>query len=621
MGKVYFDSDDNVRAEGSQEATPYVTQTVSVFPDGRCLFTGRKAGEIFAPAGARDFDFNGPWAKMNMFTQADRKRFFEENRTLLQRLADGISYPEGHEDGSIVDTSPDAEDAFWTLDDHSSVYDPDLPNFGGIWYEKNPFGHTCGIDAEGFRKFASDSNFRISDDDAERAVLFLDALKREGVLERVGFSADGKRIVMQLTAPLKDPLSGITVEQYADYTYGTFMDSVIPLINGMNFPGVDTLTEPERGLFENVKGRGWLIMKDPSGKAPGFSFLDLPETDPLRGVVCDNGIRSVMPAMLRMLNGSKVLKDIMKQFPEGVFPNFPKDSEWDSFSEKDFAVDRNHPYWTGDQAVKDLNDLNALLRKYAPEGLDFGWATVDGKKQIGFWPRVSDRNNTVFIEAVEKLYDQAASGTHPAFVVPEKGGSSVTVFVPKTVMAGGEYLEPVQRLCAAGQCTALDPAKNKGHNDFFLQENPGIEKTLAGVCVPEVGKADLRIRDASVEWDGIKHVGRDLNFVSVPSRGKRKSIPAPSSDPVDYLARFCVAARAGCDLKTSPDVIEGARKKFASWMKKHLCAGEYDKLFELGKRIQKREAEVIEELKADKELKKEMPVQAPQEPDDAGFNR
>ena len=220
--------------------------------------------------------------------------------------------------------------------------------------------------------------------------------------------------------------------------------------------------------------------------------------------------------------------------------------------------------------------------------------------------------------ALDFFYDQVASGNHPAFKGGEPGkDGKIRVFVPRTHYSDGTRIQPLERFYAAGQCAVFDPDKGRGPRDYWLQVNPLLKDVSECVKVPVIGTNPVTKEKDDL---GLCRV----NFISVlPDEGKRKVVPAMSSDPVDYVARFNLASRTGCDLSTTKEVMDGARKKLAGWLGKHFCAGEYDKLVAFSKKIEKREREIVAEMMKKHEQQKaqdtshDKPVEA--EPVDAGF--
>ena len=278
--------------------------------------------------------------------------------------------------------------------------------------------------------------------------------------------------------------------------------------------------------------------------------------------------------------------------------------------------DKDFWYWNTEEAHVAEEKLREHLANYAPKGLVFGDRTknprqnpymVAAEKETGFFG-----NMGYGYKALDFLYDQVASGNHPAFRGNSVGNDGkVRVFVPKVGWASESRMQSLCRFYAAGQCAVYDPEKDKGARDFILQESKLAEHASEKVDVPVVGKEDY----AGTEKENLSTV--PVSFVSVPSSRERKCVIAMSSDPVDYVARFCLASKAGCDLSTTKEVMDSARKKLAGWLGRHFTAGEYYKLIDFNKKVEKREKEIVAEMREKKEeKKKESSLSAERQPSD-----
>lgn len=641
MGKVYFDSDDNVLAEGSRDFSKFSVQRIWIYPDGRVRFVGktdaghaaveekikegietgdgngllttetldlllgRMDGEdlLRAPEGVAEVGMENVVIGGKPLTQERRKAFFDANRRLFQKVADGlaagqlkrIKYNGQGSVENIPDNPNEAERALVSLNAHAESYVGH--DIARIWYDEPQKPYICGLTADDLVAFAEKNNFQLSHD---RAHLLLEDIDHKisyvrehpdepcGVfeLERVGLSADKAYMFVQLNSPVYDTESSDfgkrKLNQYTRYNYIDFTRKFLPEI------GYGTHRPDKLPKF-----------KDASGKNPGFSFNDLKcrPFEPLTGPDAD--VADNVSAMLRCFSGLEVLDDFMKEFPKEAFPNFP-----DSLHGKDVSgispdplePDKSCSYWHSKEAVDTSSRLIEHLRMYAPKGVQFAYESIY-KKQLpafekyvlGFWSDIDSG-----IPAFDFMYDQVASGNHPAFSggKPDKNGK-VRVHVPLTSLKDDDHVSSLGRFYVAGQCHVFDAAKNKGNRDYVIQKDlrlRNVDEYISMPCIEEV-------RDNSLKRN-VKHFSDyPVNFVSVPSGERKKSIPAMSPDPVDYVARFCIASETGCDLSTTQKVMDSARKKLSGWFGKHFCAGEYDVLFAFNDKVEKREKEIIAEMK------------------------
>ena len=601
--------------------------------------------EMTAPDEAAVFWFSvdsiGHYGKM---TQDDRRHFFEVNKNLLQKIVDEGIVPRsqrktdrwGPYDHGVCCTEA-GEDASNSVGSHAGNFDP--RDVYKIWYERFPGEHLCGLTQEDFLAFAEANNIRCDVDEAERNLCVLDKLmgakseiqkEFDAVLgdglpppvERVGLTADKSQIFVQLRKPvyeehsLGDDYGEKKVDRYGKYSCMEFLTKLLPSL-GETAYSLNRLPE----------------LKDPSCGIPGISFNDL-KCRPFRPLFDTRDSCAVQVAkMLRCFEGTDILYDFMKEFPKEAFPDFPdrpleKDDEVAAFQreleavvgssleqigldqsrdDKDsdlgiFKPDESCWFWHSNEAREAREKLAGMLEKCAPKGIMFASLAKNPKLaghrmaelDYGFWDAM-DYGET----ALDFFYDQVASGNHPAFRGSEPGkDGKVRVFVPRTHYSDGVRIQPLERFYAAGQCAVFDPDKDRGPRDYWLQVNPLLNDVSECVKVPVIGTNPV-----TKEKDDLSLCR--VNFISVlPDKEKRKVVLAMSSDPVDYIARFNLASRTGCDLSTTKEVMNGARKKLAGWLGKHFCAGEYDKLVALNKKIERREKEIVAEMKEKKEQKK-----------------
>jgi hypothetical protein len=403
------------------------------------------------------------------------------------------------------------------------------------------------------------------------------------------------------------------LKEYDSYAPRQFLSRLLPNV-GVGFKAW-TYEKPPRLL-------------DPSGRVEGLSFDDLDQEwcRPCMPIFrSTDHIADQAAGMLRCFNGSPVLDGFIREFPREAFPDFPDVPHDRRVPDGAFVPDKNCVFWRTDECLDVMQSLKEHLGNYAPKGLILGELPVDPWRDP--FARMVETATAFYVntrggfKAMDFLYDQVASGSHPAFRSSAAGkDGKVTVSVPKVGWAGGGDMIPLARFYAAGQCAALDPDRGKdGRRDFIIQESPAAAHADEKVELPSIGR---------LEGIGSKETSLltvPVNFVSVRSSGRRRSISAPSPDPVDYVARFCLAARAGCDLSTTQEVMDGVRRKLSGWLGRHFSDGDYRRLIDFNRKVERRGKEIVagmrEERDARRKDRKQEPPAAEPAParDDGGY--
>lgn len=644
MGKVYFDSDSNVCVEGKPETYDFNYHSLWVYPDGRCLFKGCTSEALCevnkTPIGSPEHEkARKRWSDWRLssanpdesapeevivfpfvrerMTQEDRRLFFDANKGLLQKIVDSGIVPKSerksdwerqYDNHCRTDEGRDAANIVGT---HAECFSPGELYFN-VWFERFPGKHLCGLTQEDYLAFAEVNNLACDSHEAEYMLCKIDRLMGAGVepdsnfpppIERVGLSADKKHIFVQLSKPffeeqsIDDSYGKRKVDRYHKYT-------AIGLLTQL-LPAIDSTFSADRAP----------VFKDPSGKIPGTSFNDLNCKVNEALFSSRESVATQVSKMLRCFNGMEILDDFIREFPEEAFPDFPAVPHEKYLPDSAFKPDESAWYWNSSEAESARDKLIEHLENYAPKGIMFSTRSKNpelffhpvAEMEYGFW-----NANAYGWQQADFLYDQVASGEHPAFKYgnPDKNGK-VKVCVPKTGWANGSDMCPVTMFHAAALCAVYDPERDKNRfpKDFILQENPRMNE------MPECINAIFFEKSNYSSEHELRAYPHPVTFVSVPSDMHRKCIPAMSSDPVDYMARYCLAAKAGCNLSTTQEVVDGAKKKLAGWLGKHFCACEYDKLVSLNKKVEKREKEIIAEMKQKHEERKK--ESAEKERDDA----
>ncbi|MBQ3798823.1 MAG: hypothetical protein II837_00880, partial [Treponema sp.] len=403
------------------------------------------------------------------------------------------------------------------------------------------------------------------------------------------------------------------LERYGEYSCLDFERKVLPALG-------DTAIQPDHRAF-----------KDTSCGIPGASIEDLncKPFVPIMGGDAD--FPTATETMLRCFNGTDYLDDFVKEFPKDVFPDFPDGPHEKLVSNDCLRANRRSRFWDTDEARNLSKKLYECLAKFAPKGVWFGYRkknpkdlTVTADKELGFWSSMD-----YGYKMLGFLWDQVSAGEHPAFREGKPGkDGKVRVTVPKVSWADGSRMIPLGRFYAAAMCSVYDPQKGNGNKDFILQKDdwrrdgdPVTQSLSCGKSETPPLFGEPSKEERYLVWDNI-------NFVSVPSGKHAKVVPAMSPDPVDYVARFDLASKAGCDLFTTKEVMDGVKKKLSDWLGKYLYMEQdynklEDKLVVFNEKVEKCEKEIVAEMKEKREQQKEKdvshgkPVEA--EPVDAGF--